>query len=68
MKSFSLAVACPEGSFYDKELGECAKCDTGTYQDEEGQTSCKTCPTGYTTYSENSQGAGECYPIKGKFD
>ena len=43
------AAAChpvPAGSFASTENGQEMKCEPGTYQDEEGQSSCKRCPTG----------------------
>lgn len=37
---FRLIVACPVGTFYDKETLKCKACGPGSYQDREGQTSC----------------------------
>ncbi|XP_019131933.2 signal peptide, CUB and EGF-like domain-containing protein 2 isoform X6 [Larimichthys crocea] len=37
-------VSCGIGTHYDGDQGRCVLCPAGTYQDEEGQTSCETCP------------------------
>uniref|UniRef100_A0A671VWU8 Signal peptide, CUB and EGF-like domain-containing protein 2 n=1 Tax=Sparus aurata TaxID=8175 RepID=A0A671VWU8_SPAAU len=37
-------VSCSVGSYYDADQGLCVLCPAGTYQDEEGQTSCEVCP------------------------
>lgn len=37
-------VSCSVGMFYDENTGTCKFCGRGTYQDKEGQTSCKRCP------------------------
>lgn len=39
-----LLVSCGIGTHYDGDQGRCVLCPAGTYQDEEGQTSCETCP------------------------
>lgn len=39
-----LLVSCSVGSYYDADQGRCVLCPAGTYQDEEGQTSCEVCP------------------------
>ena len=39
---------CPEGSIYP------TPCSEGSYQDEEGQASCKPCPAGYYCLSNSS--------------
>jgi len=61
---FLFVVNCPPGSYqiFISERGvsdegrvahyttsKCATCPTGYYQDEQGQTTCKMCPAGYTT-------------------
>jgi len=33
-------VACPVGTFYDKETLKCKACGPGSFQDREGQTRC----------------------------
>ncbi|XP_033761226.1 neurogenic locus notch homolog protein 1-like [Pecten maximus] len=40
-------VQCPAGT--SEENGWCVYCELGTYQNQEGQTECLACPTGYTT-------------------
>ncbi|KAK3085610.1 hypothetical protein FSP39_006044, partial [Pinctada imbricata] len=51
-------VPCSEGKHMRN--GICEKCETGTYQDETGQTSCKACPVGRTTVMKGSISAQEC--------
>jgi len=36
--------ACIVGTYYDESQGKCVTCGEGTYQDEPGQASCKSCP------------------------
>ena len=54
-----ISVACSLGTYYKE--GRCEKCPQGTYQDEEGQNSCKQCPTD----SENMRGAKSVWECKG---
>ncbi|XP_033753123.1 signal peptide, CUB and EGF-like domain-containing protein 1 [Pecten maximus] len=37
-------VACSVGSYFKRKLAACSLCSRGTYQDQEGQTSCIKCP------------------------
>ncbi|KAG8001567.1 DENN domain-containing protein 5A [Nibea albiflora] len=39
-----VTVSCGVGTHYDGDQGRCVLCPAGTYQDEEGQMSCETCP------------------------
>ena len=57
---FFLIVACPVGSFYHQEFSNCTLCSRGTYQDEEGQLSCKTCSKGKTTQGHGAGSSKEC--------
>lgn len=41
---YYIVVACSVGMFYDEKSATCKFCERGTYQDKEGQTSCKQCP------------------------
>lgn len=36
-------MSCSVGTYHDKNTGQCKVCARGTYQDKEGQTTCKTC-------------------------
>ncbi|XP_070552128.1 fibrillin-2-like [Ptychodera flava] len=38
---------CPQGHYCPKGSTEPVRCDSGTYQDEITQATCKTCPQGY---------------------
>ncbi|PIK41162.1 hypothetical protein BSL78_21986 [Apostichopus japonicus] len=38
---------CPQGHYCEMGSFEPTRCDSGYYQDEEGQGSCKDCPQGY---------------------
>ncbi|XP_033761325.1 sushi, von Willebrand factor type A, EGF and pentraxin domain-containing protein 1-like [Pecten maximus] len=58
---FSAVITCPNGSIANdgacvqcpagtsEENRWCVYCALGTYQNQEGQTECLACPTGYTT-------------------
>jgi len=54
-------VACSVGSFYWLELSFCSACSRGTYQDEEGQLSCKPCGEGKTTYFPGAASSEDCF-------
>lgn len=38
----------------------CTKCEAGTYQDQEGQTLCKSCPAGKVTATDGAVAEGDC--------
>ena len=53
-----IVVPCSIGRYY--EDNECKICDYGTYQDQQGQTSCNACPTDTTTVGTESVRVEEC--------
>uniref|UniRef100_K1QIC0 Sushi, von Willebrand factor type A, EGF and pentraxin domain-containing protein 1 n=1 Tax=Magallana gigas TaxID=29159 RepID=K1QIC0_MAGGI len=56
-------VECSAGQGRNKAFcksGVCVACSVGTYQDESGQSSCKSCPSGLTTKHEGSQNMTDC--------
>ena len=60
-------VACPIGTFNNisrlinkQESSTCTPCSQGTYQDEEGQQSCKSCADGKTTSSRGAILSKDC--------
>lgn len=53
-----ITVDCPVGTY--STSGNCNLCAKGTYQDEIGQITCKSCPTGITTKFLGSQDASSC--------
>ncbi|XP_030635356.1 LOW QUALITY PROTEIN: sushi, von Willebrand factor type A, EGF and pentraxin domain-containing protein 1 [Chanos chanos] len=55
-----MCVQCPVGTYYSLEYAECESCWRGSYQDEEGQLECKTCPDGYSTAYLHSRSLSEC--------
>ena len=57
-------VGCPPGFFLDTSTKHCRECDIGSYQDTEGQVTCQSCPSGYTTKSKNSDSVDDCYGLK----
>ena len=61
---FYLSVGCPAGFFLDTSDKQCHECDIGSYQDREGQISCQSCSSGYTTARKKSKSAGDCYRVK----
>ena len=42
---------------------ECVSCSIGYYQDEQGQTSCKKCPAGYTTNTDSARFKSNCIKL-----
>ena len=57
-------VGCPPGFFLDTSTKNCRGCDIGSYQDREGQVTCQSCPSGYTTKSKSSDSVGDCLRVK----
>ena len=53
-------VACPEGTFHDKKRSNCVLCGKGSYQDKEGQASCRECADGKSTVSAGAVSSDEC--------
>lgn len=54
-----LCADCPSGT-HSSSSGKCVLCNKGNYQDEPGQTSCKSCPYGKTTVFVGSQSQLDC--------
>uniref|UniRef100_A0A7N6B1L6 Sushi, von Willebrand factor type A, EGF and pentraxin domain containing 1 n=1 Tax=Anabas testudineus TaxID=64144 RepID=A0A7N6B1L6_ANATE len=44
-----MCVQCPVGTYFSLEYNECESCWLGSYQDQEGQLECKSCPEGTST-------------------
>lgn len=57
---FTNAVQCPVGTYFSVEHRECASCWLGSYQDQEGQVECKSCPSGSSTAYLHSRSVAEC--------
>ncbi|XP_028973250.2 sushi, von Willebrand factor type A, EGF and pentraxin domain-containing protein 1 isoform X3 [Esox lucius] len=55
-----MCVQCPVGTYYSLEYAECESCWLGSYQDQEGQMECKTCPEGSSTAYLHARGLDEC--------
>ncbi|KAM9329386.1 sushi, von Willebrand factor type A, EGF and pentraxin domain-containing protein 1 [Gastrophryne carolinensis] len=55
-----LCVNCPKGTFYSLEHNACESCWIGSYQNEEGQMDCKSCPAGTYTEYLHSKRLSEC--------
>ncbi|CAN8006560.1 unnamed protein product, partial [Ixodes hexagonus] len=53
---------CPNGTFHDMARDVCAPCPMGTYQDDDGRTSCKLCPNGTSTEAPKSKSLDDCQP------
>lgn len=53
-------VQCPVGTYFSLEYAECESCWRGSYQDEEGQMECKSCPDGFSTPYLHSRSLAEC--------
>uniref|UniRef100_A0A8C2AZW3 Sushi, von Willebrand factor type A, EGF and pentraxin domain-containing protein 1 n=1 Tax=Cyprinus carpio TaxID=7962 RepID=A0A8C2AZW3_CYPCA len=55
-----VCVQCPVGTYFSLEYRECESCWRGSYQDEEGQMECKSCPDGFSTPYLHSRSLAEC--------
>uniref|UniRef100_A0AAV2KP80 Sushi, von Willebrand factor type A, EGF and pentraxin domain-containing protein 1 n=1 Tax=Knipowitschia caucasica TaxID=637954 RepID=A0AAV2KP80_KNICA len=55
-----MCVQCPVGTYFSLEYNECESCWLGSYQDEEGQLECKSCPEGLSTAYLHSRSESEC--------
>ncbi|XP_078571569.1 uncharacterized protein LOC144859153 [Branchiostoma floridae x Branchiostoma japonicum] len=51
---------CPKGTFKPAENSSCVKCDYQEYQDEEGQSSCKSCPAGTNAVFRGAKDIAHC--------
>uniref|UniRef100_A0A8C2AYQ9 Sushi, von Willebrand factor type A, EGF and pentraxin domain-containing protein 1 n=1 Tax=Cyprinus carpio TaxID=7962 RepID=A0A8C2AYQ9_CYPCA len=54
-----VCVQCPVGTYFSLEYRECESCWRGSYQDEEGQMECKSCPDGFSTPYLHSRSLAE---------
>ncbi|XP_061525630.1 sushi, von Willebrand factor type A, EGF and pentraxin domain-containing protein 1 isoform X5 [Phycodurus eques] len=55
-----MCVQCPVGTYFSLEYNECESCWLGSYQDQEGQLECKSCPEGTSTAYLHSRNMAEC--------
>uniref|UniRef100_A0A8C6KVP5 Sushi, von Willebrand factor type A, EGF and pentraxin domain containing 1 n=1 Tax=Nothobranchius furzeri TaxID=105023 RepID=A0A8C6KVP5_NOTFU len=55
-----MCVQCPVGTYFSLEYNECESCWLGSYQDQEGQLECKSCPEGTATAYLHSRSIAEC--------
>ncbi|XP_026208553.1 sushi, von Willebrand factor type A, EGF and pentraxin domain-containing protein 1 isoform X3 [Anabas testudineus] len=55
-----MCVQCPVGTYFSLEYNECESCWLGSYQDQEGQLECKSCPEGTSTAYLHSRSLAEC--------
>ncbi|XP_053715495.1 sushi, von Willebrand factor type A, EGF and pentraxin domain-containing protein 1 isoform X1 [Synchiropus splendidus] len=55
-----MCVLCPVGTYFSLEYNECESCWLGSYQDQEGQLECKSCPEGMSTAYLHSRSLAEC--------
>nr|XP_057922474.1 sushi, von Willebrand factor type A, EGF and pentraxin domain-containing protein 1 isoform X2 [Doryrhamphus excisus] len=55
-----MCVQCPVGTYFSLEYNECESCWIGSYQDQEGQLECKSCPAGTSTAYLHSRSMAEC--------
>ncbi|XP_060606332.1 neurogenic locus notch homolog protein 1-like [Ruditapes philippinarum] len=56
-----ICVGCSPGTMYDARHGYCISCPFGTYQELAAQSSCVSCPDGYTTNITGSYDQYDCY-------
>ncbi|CAB1345367.1 unnamed protein product [Coregonus sp. 'balchen'] len=52
--------SCPVGTYYSLEYAECESCWLGSYQEQEGQMECKTCPDGSSTAYLHARSQDQC--------
>ncbi|XP_045068130.1 sushi, von Willebrand factor type A, EGF and pentraxin domain-containing protein 1 isoform X2 [Coregonus clupeaformis] len=55
-----MCVQCPVGTYYSLEYAECESCWLGSYQEQEGQMECKTCPDGSSTAYLHARSQDQC--------
>ncbi|KAM9717511.1 LOW QUALITY PROTEIN: sushi, von Willebrand factor type A, EGF and pentraxin domain-containing protein 1 [Menidia menidia] len=55
-----MCVQCPVGTYFSLEHGECESCWLGSFQDQEGQLECRSCPEGTSTAYLHSRSPAEC--------
>ncbi|XP_034532135.1 sushi, von Willebrand factor type A, EGF and pentraxin domain-containing protein 1 isoform X3 [Notolabrus celidotus] len=55
-----MCVQCPVGTYFSLEHNECVSCWLGSFQDQEGQLECKSCPEGTSTAYLHSRSVSEC--------
>ncbi|CAH1238883.1 SCUBE1 [Branchiostoma lanceolatum] len=51
---------CPRGTHKPSDSTSCVKCDYQEYQDEEGQSSCKSCPAGTNAVFRGAKNITDC--------
>ena len=51
----SFPVSCPKGTKFNTATKLCDDCPPGMYQNMTGQTECRTCDSGFDTYSTGSE-------------
>eukprot|EP00794_Sanderia_malayensis_P007556 gene7556-8393_t len=59
----SKCVKCPAGTSYNAGTKKCQVCQAGTYQEQDGQMSCKQCPQGFSTHGYGSNNHTSCKKI-----
>ena len=57
-----VSYKCPKGYVCTNNAKDPIACETGTYQDEEGSTTCKTCPSGTYSSTTGSTTCTKCPP------
>ncbi|XP_078571508.1 uncharacterized protein LOC144859097 [Branchiostoma floridae x Branchiostoma japonicum] len=61
VESFSAyCLDCPRGTHKPADSTSCVKCDYQEYQDEEGQSSCKSCPAGTNAVFRGAKDITDC--------
>ncbi|XP_035663896.1 neurogenic locus notch homolog protein 1-like [Branchiostoma floridae] len=51
---------CPRGTYKPTNSSTCVKCDYQEYQDEEGQSTCKSCPAGTNAVFRGAKDITDC--------
>ncbi|XP_028404268.1 receptor tyrosine-protein kinase let-23-like isoform X2 [Dendronephthya gigantea] len=55
---------CGKGQYYNTTRGKCLPCPQDSYQDQEGELSCKLCPNGRITNETGARSINECFILE----
>ena len=53
-------VSTGDGHYIQELLPQCTECPRGTYQDQQGRTSCVQCPTNFSTVHSGATMKADC--------
>ena len=53
-------ISTGDGHYIHELLPQCTECPRGTYQEQQGQTSCVRCPVNFSTVDSGSTMKSDC--------